>query len=364
VCAQSINEYPVPTSGASPGAITVGPDGALWFTEPGAGRIGRSATDGTITEFPLATGSPSPVGIATGSDGNLWITSFSRVSRMTTAGVVMDFPLTAGYYNAGVIVAGPDGNLWFGEQTNFFDIIVAAAGRMTTAGVLDDFSLDPGSVADMTAGADGNVWFAQPYYAHHGIYGLLFGRITPAGMVTRFPTAQSTAGLFSPTGLSFGSDGNVWVAGGNWASADANRIARYTTAGVVNGDFPLPPAGAFAITPGPDGALWFLDGANRIGRIAVDGGLAYYAVPTPASELSDIVAGPDGALWFTESAANQIGRLVPQAPTPTPLPPLPTATPLPAGPGTANIPTLSPALAGALALALAASGVWVLSRRR
>ena len=36
---------------AEPNAITKGPDGKLWFTEEGTGRIGKITTGGTITEF-------------------------------------------------------------------------------------------------------------------------------------------------------------------------------------------------------------------------------------------------------------------------------------------------------------------------
>jgi len=39
------------TPASSPGAITAGPDGNLWFTEPGTNRIGRITPTGTVTEF-------------------------------------------------------------------------------------------------------------------------------------------------------------------------------------------------------------------------------------------------------------------------------------------------------------------------
>ena len=42
--AATITEFPLPTRGA-PRAITAGPDGALWFTELGANKIGRIVLD-------------------------------------------------------------------------------------------------------------------------------------------------------------------------------------------------------------------------------------------------------------------------------------------------------------------------------
>ena len=68
-----------PVSGCGqPGAITAGPDGALWFTgnigSNGVnGLIGRITTAGAITEFPIPSGSTA-MDITAGPDGALWFT--------------------------------------------------------------------------------------------------------------------------------------------------------------------------------------------------------------------------------------------------------------------------------------------------
>jgi virginiamycin B lyase len=70
------------------GAITTGPDGALWFTEPGPltqnGKIGRITPSGTIREFPLPTPSGGPGGITVGLDGKLWFTEMlsNKIGRL------------------------------------------------------------------------------------------------------------------------------------------------------------------------------------------------------------------------------------------------------------------------------------------
>ena len=51
--AQTINEFTIPTADSNPYGITLGPDGAMWFAENGAGKIGRIDQSGSITEFPL-----------------------------------------------------------------------------------------------------------------------------------------------------------------------------------------------------------------------------------------------------------------------------------------------------------------------
>lgn len=65
-----------------------------------------------------------------------------------------------------------------------------------------------------------------------------------------------------------------------------------------------------SIAVGPDGALWFTNFDDRIGRITVQGKITEFVVPTPNSRPTAIIAGPDGALWFTEAGANKIGRIM------------------------------------------------------
>jgi len=67
--------FPVP-AGRLPWDITVGADGALWFTEFLSNSIGRMTTSGEYSSCPLpsAASNPHPYGITTGSDGNIWFT--------------------------------------------------------------------------------------------------------------------------------------------------------------------------------------------------------------------------------------------------------------------------------------------------
>src|SRR5580693_4192123 len=78
--AQAINEFPLANSGL-PYGITVGPDGALWFTE--VDRVGRITTGGVITDYAVH-GVSDPQGIVTGPDGALWLaeSGASRIGRL------------------------------------------------------------------------------------------------------------------------------------------------------------------------------------------------------------------------------------------------------------------------------------------
>src|SRR5580704_8742300 len=90
--APTIQEFGGLSANAHPGAITAGPDGALWFAE--FGSIGRITTSGVVKEFSLSrlgTGSQAvgePSGITAAPDGDLWFTLGSDDYHMTTAGAV------------------------------------------------------------------------------------------------------------------------------------------------------------------------------------------------------------------------------------------------------------------------------------
>jgi virginiamycin B lyase len=146
-----------PTFGA-PVALTLGPDGAIWFTESNGTNawIGRLTTAGSLNQFPLPVTAPQY--ITAGSDGALWFTesSTNKVYRMTTSGAVTaSFAITSG--GSAAIVNGPDGALWF---TEFNANLI---GRLTTAGALTEFSVPTASSGptNLAFSADGTLYFTE-----------------------------------------------------------------------------------------------------------------------------------------------------------------------------------------------------------
>lgn len=62
------------------------------------------------------------------------------------------------------------------------------------------------------------------------------------------------------------------------------------------------------ITVGPDGNIWFVEGAiSKIGMITPAGVITEYSVPA-GQDPHAIVAGPDGNLWFRDRSAAAISR--------------------------------------------------------
>src|SRR5689334_6423595 len=66
------NEFPITTPQSLPLCVTTGNDGAVWFVETGASKIGRITTSGQLTEFVIPTPNSFPRGITVGPDGEIW----------------------------------------------------------------------------------------------------------------------------------------------------------------------------------------------------------------------------------------------------------------------------------------------------
>ena len=295
------NGYAVPSPNSNPTGITTGPDGALWFTEQTANKIGRVTPAGVFTEYPLPTNFNYPSAIALGSDGALWFTeNNSRIVRITTGGAMTVYPLPAAFYDPGALTAGPDGALWFTGDREI--------GRITTSGNVTEYSapISPSSESGgLTVGPDAALWFTE----YNGI-----GRISTTGVVTDYPVSGGPSA--QTWGITSGPDGALWFTEFDSAQFNGNKIGRITTTGVIT-EYPLPADYSYptGITAGPDGALWFAEnGGNRIGRITTAGAVREYALAANCGPV-DITTGPDGALWFTEQGGSpsmgEIAHIVP-----------------------------------------------------
>jgi streptogramin lyase len=308
----AIQEFPLPTIDSFPTAMAAGPDGNIWFLEQQANKIGRITPAGVIIEFSVPTPNSNLSGITAGPDGNLWFTELdpgaNKIGRITPAGNITEFSLpTTGAEPFG-ITRGPDGNLWFTEYSATSDCKI---GRITLAGTVTEFPIaafsDP---IGITTGPDGNLWFTQGSNSNTGNR---IGRIAPDGSgYTSFlvPTVADVA----PTGITAGPDGDVWFT----EYGGPGQIGRITPAGIIT-EFPTPTlhSSPLGITLGPDGALWFAEQAagsgqpgNAIGRITTAGVITEFRAPTSQSSPDGIATGSDGNIWFTENYPGKIGKAV------------------------------------------------------
>ena len=177
---------------------------------------------------------------------------------------------------------------------------VVSAPAVGAAGVYTQFPLSSAVTVPtgITLGSDDNLWVSEAA-------GNAIVRMTEAGSFTEFALPNQ---LSIPTSVTSGPDMNLW-----FTERDGNRIGRITTGGSIT-EFavPSPSAGPLSIAAGPDGNLWFTESlVDKIGRITPAGVVTEFAIPTALAGVAGIAAGPDGNLWFTEVVAGRVGRITP-----------------------------------------------------
>ena len=241
-----VTEYPLP-SGAEPEGITLGPDGALWFTEYGGNRIGRITTTGKLTQEPVLPGAGSePENIVTGPDGALWFTEFGggRIGRITTGGGLREFPVPSQPAGPDGITVGPDGALWFTEYYG------DAIGRVTTAGVVNQFGFPTGAAHPESIVRAGNVlWFTESAADK-------IAQIATDGSVTEIGEVPGSG----PDGLAVGTDGALWIT----TFFDAAILRMQLPAAATVLVLPSAPAPAKATVPLGTQAGWLFETRSSV----------------------------------------------------------------------------------------------------
>jgi virginiamycin B lyase len=292
----------------------------LWLTEFQVdrtqlrGRIHRMATDGQVTEQFLAPDGVTPDRIVAGPDGALWFSDpGDKIGRITTTGEFTIHPVPNGFPMD--ITVGSDGALWFTERNN-------GIGRIGADGRITDFPV--GGAFRITSGPDGALWFTRPVQAS-------VGRITTDGQFAEYPVGcngcRGGAERFDVSDIATGPDGALWITE-DGSDYGPQRIARMTTDGALAGEFPITGKRPQGIVAGPDGTMWFTEAGRaegddgRISSITMAGEVREFQLPTSRSYPYGITAGPDRNLWLVEYLAAKVARspTQPTAPPPTPVP--------------------------------------------
>jgi streptogramin lyase len=334
-----IAEYPVRGLDNIGPAVT-GPDGNVWFVggalsgENGDREVvGRVTPAGKITLYSIP-GNPGEGfdGIAAGPGGYVWFSvgTGDTIGRLTPGTGHMElFPVhvptaspsaTPVHTQTIDMVSGPGGDIWFdvsqvGGAGSGSD---GQIGRITPTGVITLFALPgPGRPMGIQVGADGNLYSRIAAEVGAPPCGALAGyspsaevvRVTPSGAVTELSEDSPLFDGYTP-----GPDGSRW-----WMTSKGT-MRRVTQSGQVT-DFPAYTTLGFwdpaHIVVGPDGDIWYVDGAV-IDRMNYAGEVTVYqpAVTAPDTGVTWITDGPDGRLWFTDgvSMGNLIGAIRPPGP--------------------------------------------------
>jgi virginiamycin B lyase len=288
-------EHLVPTPNAHPGGIAFGPDGAVWFVETPANKIGRISSDGHFTEYPVPTAHAidAEVGLAgfigVGPDGALWFNEdlAKKLGRITTEGQIKEYDLPNEIWPLKAFIAAPDGALWATSQG------INGIVKLTTDGqVAAQYTMPtPNSgLAGIVLGPDQALWFAEARANQ-------IGRLTLDGVLTEYSLPDKNS---FPLLITVGPDQALW-----FTMFKASKIGRITIDGKLTSFAAgMTPVG---ITTGKDGAIWFT-GPESIGRLTTDGELSQLQIQTQGGTPYYITMG-EGSLWFTEKFGNKIGQI-------------------------------------------------------
>lgn len=276
-----IPRWYVPNGG---GAITrFDSNNAVWFAY--SNGIARHTATGRLYKYSFGGGIQA---LTVGSDGAVWADVLEDyIYRIATDGTVTNkywIARNGGPSEIRGIVSGPDGALWF---TNDYEI-----DRISTTGLITHHASGLSLMGGITVGSDGALWYID-------LYGNNIGRRTMSGTVTVYPIpAAANNGCGYCSSISAGPDGALWFT----RSERIPTIGRIDTSGHIT-LYPIPVAGAYSITWGHDGAMWFADPIGKaLGRIDMSGHTTYYIPSTTSGSVTiGVVSGVDGNPIFTAS---------------------------------------------------------------
>ena len=290
---------------AAPFGIASDDAGGAWFTDISNGTVGHAAADGTISLIghgPIPESTPAYPAVA--SDGAVWYReSFDwrrRLARLAPDGTLREFPnvgsgpllardrdvLTSTVH--GIVAVRPDGAV----RTIAARVVPRPEDAPADSPPEENYR-QPFATAAATA-PDGAAWFA--------VEGAL-ARIDRNGAVRTIPMRD-----LRPESMAFDVKGTLWFTETGHSligSVAQDGRVRTHTRGFTRWN-----SGPQWIARGPDGAMWFTEIRDGIGRITPSGRITEFAHALPhRSSPGGIVAGPDGALWFTLWHGNVLGRV-------------------------------------------------------
>ena len=195
-------------------------------------------------------------------------------------------------------IVSSTGALYFTEES------ADKIGELSLSATISEFPIPTANAKPLsiTYAQDGNLWFTE--------YGAAqIGKVATNG-VSFLECVLPAQGATTPTpwGIASSNDGTLWV-----TDPGSNGIWNVTTSCQAT-FYPLatPNAGPESITPGPNGAMWFVEtNANKIGEIAAGQTTpSEFAIKTANAGLGTIVSGSDNAVYFTETKADKLGRML------------------------------------------------------
>ena len=298
----TIHEWAVPTKGAHPHDPAVGTDGALWFTEQMANKIGRlDPKTGEIKEFPLPEDkNAGPHGLAADRDGNIWFTAnfggyIGKLDPHT--GKVTEFKMTSEKADdPHTLVFDNNGIIWFTVQGgNMVGQLDPKTGKMTLKQVPTESAL-PYGIQINSKGV--------PIFCELGTHKI--ASIDPKTMaITEYNLPESAR----PRRLAIASDDTVYFT--DFKSGHLGALN--TSTGAVK-MYPSPggaESNPYGITITPDGMVWYSEsGVKPNTIIRFDPKTETFAradIPSGGGVVRNMAATTDGRVYIACSGVDKVG---------------------------------------------------------
>jgi len=289
-----VQEYRVP-AGSAPHDVAPAPDGTVWYTAQGSGKLGRlDPATGKVTEVPLGEGS-APHGVIVGPDGSAWVTdgglnAILRVEHDTLEVTAYSLPASTGWANLNTATFDRRGVLWFTGQSGFYGRLIPATGAMRV------FRSPGGSGPyGIVTTPKGQVWYASLAGSHIARVNVVTGKAT----VFRPPTKdQGARRVWSD------SKGRLWVS--EW---NAGKVARFDPAAMKNRwrEWRVPgPAQPYAVYVDEKDVVWLTDfGRSGIWRFTPAND-RFTRVKLRAGANVRQLLGRPGEVWGAESGTDRL----------------------------------------------------------
>jgi virginiamycin B lyase len=291
--AQTIKEFPLASQAGNVCVSSIN-SSLVWLSMPMANQISSMDASGNVTSYTIPTPNSSPAGCAFGPDGLLYFGEQSGLkiaSLDTSSGVFREFPIAPP--NNGIAGVAFDAN-------GILNIMVSkssAIQRMRTDGsFLPPIMLGGGQWPHIPTLCGGNIWFVE-YTANR------VARLTPTGGVREALLPQLNSKPFAITcasGLPYFTEYN------------ANKIGEVdpTAFAITQWGIPSVNSQPMGIATGADGNIYFAESASdKIGKLASNGSITEYLVPTPKALPNKVTACFRTAICFSERGTNQLGVL-------------------------------------------------------
>jgi virginiamycin B lyase len=302
----TIHEWAVPTKGAHPHDPAVGADGALWFTEQMANKLGRlDPATGAFKEYPLIEGKNSgPHGLVADKDGNIWYTAnfggyigkldprTGKVTEYKMPDDSVDDPHTA-VFDAG-------GILWFTAQGgNAVGRLDPRTGKVELKRIQTESAL-PYGIQINSKGV--------PFFCELGTNKM--GKVDPKTMeVTEYKLPEGAR----PRRLAIAADDKIYFSdfkGGNLGRLDpaTGAVKMWASPGGHE-------SGPYGIAITPDGMVWYSESGvkpNTIVRFDPKGeNFARAPIPSGGGVVRNMAATADGRVYIACSGVDKVGVVEP-----------------------------------------------------